>query len=97
MYRESITDENNISYIVAGTGNICCTKAENLDDVSSNYLRWYVSEENSHNVLPGKRITGGFSSISVTKHAITTSFYDQDGVLLHTTSPLMPRQISKNL
>jgi len=84
----SSRDENNLMYLVTGTGNTCCTEASHVADVPPAYLEWYISKETKE-----KKMTGGFSSISATKESLKMTFYNQDGVDIYTTKGVSPRNL----
>lgn len=86
----STYDENNLMYIVNGAGNTCCTKADSMDEVPSQYLDWYISRENKPKENP--RLLGGFSTLMATKEGVKMKFYDQEGNELHATKSFPPRE-----
>jgi len=76
-----------VNYIVTGMGMECCYKNSNLAKNPTNSVQWYIAANN----VP-KGMTGGFSSISVSKTGMSIVMYDQDGNAVHTVPSIPPRK-----
>ncbi len=44
------------------------------------------------NQQPPHGMDGGFASFRLTARYMTVAYHDQDGVILYTTPPMLPRQ-----
>ena len=77
-------------YIVSGAGNTCCTKDENVAEVPSSFIEWYVAgRKDTH------KISGGFSSVSVSDGGLVVEFYDQRGRSLFKTAAAPARIVRR--
>lgn len=82
-------DENELLYIVSGIGHGCCSQGKHVDEVPSEYLKWYLSLETR--IKESRTSSGGFSSMTATATGMSVTFYDQDGAVLYTTAAVRPR------
>lgn len=80
--------ENDLLYVVQGTGNTCCTAPARLDEMPAEYLDWYMSKEKKTDHLG---LIGGFSTLTASKEGAKILFYDQDGNELYSTKTVPPR------
>lgn len=82
--------ERGVNYILTGMGDMCCYKANNLNNPLNpkEALKWFISGEKK--VL--FQADGGFTSFQATKKEMIVKYHDQRGNIIYKADPIPPRE-----
>lgn len=81
--------ENNVSYVLSGLGDVCCYEASNIDNVPKDTLQWYADAK--YRLKDNRELAGGFTAMSFAGGLMSITYHDQDGEVLFTSTPVRTR------
>jgi tartrate-resistant acid phosphatase type 5 len=81
--------EDIVNHILTGMGDECCYNASNINNHLNprHGIKWFISEENKDLY----HAEGGFTSFMAIKSHMMVKYHDQDGHVLYTADPILPR------
>ena len=87
--------QNEVNYILVGTGIDCCSPAWNRNNkhIPGNVqLTWSKTHENNSGHFFWKKVKSGFASFSATKNGLNVQYHDHKGNTLYEAKLIKPRK-----